>query len=138
MGTLSRGEMEAAIAEGGSVLYGGHLISRVQDLPSAADLARGNPEQEAAAAAALEAQIAALQAQRAQLGQAAPTSQSGAAPTTEHPFVTVVGEEQADRLVLAGYETPDAVKSASDEELLAVEGVGQATLRKLRAAYGKG
>lgn len=67
MGVLTRNEMEQVIVVGGSVLFQGRLIGRVQDLPTDADLAKGNPEQEAHAAAALDAQIAALQTQRARL-----------------------------------------------------------------------
>jgi predicted HD phosphohydrolase len=67
---LTRNQMEEVIRSGGSVLHGGRLITRVEHLPTDADLAAGNPEQEALAAAALEAQIAALQAQRDRLAQA--------------------------------------------------------------------
>lgn len=35
-------------------------------------------------------------------------------------------------LIAAGYTSLDAVRSASDEELLAIEGIGEATLKKLR------
>jgi len=56
--------MEAAIAEGGSVLYDGRIVARAADLPSEADLARGDARKEAAVAAQIDAQIAALAAQR--------------------------------------------------------------------------
>ncbi len=166
---LSRAQMEDVIRNGGSVLHGGRLITRVEHLPTDADLAAGNPEQEAMAAAALEAQIAALQAQHARLTQAR-MPQSGRAPAInpehlgalqgaavpqgdlatdlrrpgqfgiggEHPFVTIIGQELANRLVAAGYNTPEAIASASDEQLREVEGVGPKTLDKLRAAYGRG
>lgn len=61
--SLSRAEMERTIAQGGSVLYQGRIISRAQDLPSEADLARGDPDAEAQTQTRLEAQIAELQAQ---------------------------------------------------------------------------
>lgn len=64
---LSRSEMEAIIAGGGSVLHGGRIITRVADLPSELDLAAGDPEREAAAAAELEQRIAALEAQLARV-----------------------------------------------------------------------
>lgn len=38
------------------------------------------------------------------------------------------------RDLLAGYKTADAVRKASDDELLALDGVGPATLRKIREA----
>lgn len=72
MGTLSRNDMEQAIIQKGSVLYQGRIISRIQDLPTDADLAKGNPDMEAAAAAALDVQIAALTAQRARLSLGQP------------------------------------------------------------------
>lgn len=165
---LTRQQMEQAIKNGGSVLYGGRLITRTEHLPSDADLAEGNPEQEAAAAAALEAQIAALQAQRDRLGRARPvrtisgTVEQGGAPlglgtqiggldqgvgsqqlpsvtgagheSTEHVFHSVVGEELTQKLIAAGYGSPYAVDQATDEQLLAIDGVGPKTLEKLRAA----
>lgn len=63
MATLTRAEMEQVILNGGSVLHGGVLISRVEKLPSAAELAKGDPEAESAASNALQQQIADLQAQ---------------------------------------------------------------------------
>jgi len=67
MGTLTRAEMEQVIANGGSVLHQGTLISSVDRLPSAADLAKGDPEAETAAANAMQQQIDALQEQIAKL-----------------------------------------------------------------------
>lgn len=67
MATLSRAEMESVIAGGGSVLYDGHTLTRVEQLPSAAQLAAGDPAKEAEATADLQAQIAELQAQLATL-----------------------------------------------------------------------
>lgn len=63
MGQLTRAEMERVIAEGGSVLHGGQHISQIKDLPTEADLAKGDPDKEQAAAGNLQAQIDALQAQ---------------------------------------------------------------------------
>jgi hypothetical protein len=67
MATLSRDQMEAVIANGGSILYGGRLITRVEHLPSEADLAAGNPDAEAKAAERLQQQMDALQKQMARL-----------------------------------------------------------------------
>lgn len=67
MPQLNRKEMEAVIASGGSVLYGGRTIAHASQLPSEADLAKGDPEAETAAANALQQQIADLQAQVAKL-----------------------------------------------------------------------
>lgn len=41
-GKLTRRGMEHVIAAGGSVLHGGRSISKLHELPSAADLAKGN------------------------------------------------------------------------------------------------
>lgn len=65
---LNRDEMERVIREGGSVLYQGVIITRIVDLPHAATLAQGDTAQENAVRADLDAQIAALAVQRAQLG----------------------------------------------------------------------
>lgn len=67
MSTLSRKEMEAVITGGGSIIYQGRHISRMDDLPKAADLAKGDPDKEAATMTDLQAQIAALQAEMAKL-----------------------------------------------------------------------
>lgn len=161
---LSRDQMEQVIRSGGSVLHGGRLIGRVEQLPTDADLARGNPAQEALAAQALEAQIAALQAQYDRLTaskapqtgassnpdhlaalQGAPELPPGDLETdiaqpgriavgAEHPFVETIGQELADQLVAAGYDTPDAIVAATDEQLLAIKGMKPATLKKLRTA----
>ena len=64
MGVLTRSEMEQAIKAGGSVLYKGRVIYQLGDIPDEAELASGDPEQEAVARNALDAQIAALQVQR--------------------------------------------------------------------------
>lgn len=67
-GKLTREGMEQAINEGGSVMLpDGPPITRMEDLPSAAELAKGDAEQEKQVAAALDSQIAVLSAQRASL-----------------------------------------------------------------------
>lgn len=66
MGTLTREQMAAAVLGGGSVLYAGRLITRIADLPSAADLAVGT-ETAPQIAADLQAQISDLQRQLAAL-----------------------------------------------------------------------
>jgi hypothetical protein len=63
---MTRAQMEAVIAEGGSVLHQGRIISRAAHLPTEAELAQTDAEK-ADASASLQAQIAALQAQVAQL-----------------------------------------------------------------------
>lgn len=85
MAVLSRNEMEQVIRGGGSVLHGGRIISRVQDLPNDADLAQGNPEQEQQLATALDIQIAALTQQRDRLGQGRQTSEQATTPPSQEP-----------------------------------------------------
>jgi hypothetical protein len=66
--SLTRDEMVEIIRRGESVLIHGYgVIARVQDLPSEAVLAAGDPDREDAALAALEAQ---LQAKQEELEQA--------------------------------------------------------------------
>lgn len=44
----------------------------------------------------------------------------------------VYGDELADLLISGGILTPDAVKYASDDELLVVKGLGPATVKRIR------
>ena len=41
----------------------------------------------------------------------------------------------AKKLIEAGFHTPRLVKHATDDELLAVEGIGPATLRHIREVF---
>lgn len=66
MAHLTRKEMEAAIAAGGSVLYNGQTLWQAGQLPSDADLAT-DEDSKAAAAGDLQAQIAKLSADLAKL-----------------------------------------------------------------------
>lgn len=66
-GRLTRFGMEQAIREGGSVQLGDRTITRVDDLPSAAELAKGDPDAERAALSDLQKQMADLQTQIAKL-----------------------------------------------------------------------
>lgn len=47
--------------------------------------------------------------------------------------VSGVGPELAENLKEAGYETSEDLKAASDEQLLAVDGLGNAKLKQIRA-----
>lgn len=64
MAVLSRNQMEQVIRNGGSVLVGGRIITKVEHLPTDADLAAGNPEQEQAVISDLSDRIKALEQQR--------------------------------------------------------------------------
>lgn len=81
---LTREQMEQVLARGGSVLHQGRIISRAQDLPSAAELAAGDENQETQVANALQQQIDELHAQLAKLQPAAkPSGKSGSKPEKE-------------------------------------------------------
>lgn len=76
MGTLTRAEMEQVIREGGSVMHGEgegamvgvkRIITRIEDLPTEAQLAVGNEERENAVLLANEAHISNLLAEQRQL-----------------------------------------------------------------------
>lgn len=56
-------------------------------------------------------------------------------PEIEHVLTLydVYGDDIAELLV-ENFKTPDAVKVASDEELLAVNGIGPATVKRIRKA----
>jgi len=57
-------------------------------------------------------------------------------PTTELPEAETDADPLADfpELRAAGYTSVEEVRAADDKDLLAVKGVGQATLEKIRAA----
>ena len=46
-----------------------------------------------------------------------------------------ISEADATLLVEAGFRTPRQIKAATDETLLAVSGLGEATLARIRAQY---
>lgn len=50
----------------------------------------------------------------------------------EYDFSPIVGDHANEELHKAGYNKPDDVHDASDEELLAVDGVGRTKLERLR------
>lgn len=66
-GILTRTGMESVIKEGGSVLYKGRTIARVEDLPNETELAGGNPLALETAKRHLSQRRAALDAEEAQL-----------------------------------------------------------------------
>lgn len=72
---LTFAEMERVIQSGGSVLYSGQIITRVEGLPSEADLAQ-TEEERAAVAGGLEKQVADLRKQIDKLKQPAKKGQA--------------------------------------------------------------
>lgn len=66
-GKLTRAGMEHAIRAGGSVIHDGRVVSRIEDLPTEAQLAKGNTAAEDAALNNINRQRAELDAQEAQL-----------------------------------------------------------------------
>jgi hypothetical protein len=66
-GALTRAGMEHAIRTGGAVMHDGDVIESVDDLPSEAELARGDERRTEQVRQSLDAQMAALAAQRAAL-----------------------------------------------------------------------
>lgn len=68
-GQLTRAGMEAVVRRGGSVLHGGRIVTRVEDLPSAAELSQGDQAAEQAARASIDERQAALDRERAVLDQ---------------------------------------------------------------------
>jgi hypothetical protein len=79
MAQLTRTEMEAIIRGGGSISLGGRIVSRIDQLPSAAQLAGNDPAALAATVDDLEAQIKALQAQQKQVKAAQAKAEKEAA-----------------------------------------------------------
>lgn len=66
-GQLTYEGMQAVLAEGGSVLYGGKVVTSAHELPSQVDLVRGKADQEKALEDHLDAEIGKLTAQKAKL-----------------------------------------------------------------------
>jgi hypothetical protein len=48
----------------------------------------------------------------------------------------LAGFPGADALVAGGFDSREKIRAASDEDLLALEGIGEATLKKIREAQG--
>lgn len=82
---LTRAQMEAAIRNGGSVMAEGKIITKIEELPSEAELAKGDESREQAVIAQLLVQKAGLEQQLAQLqgGQQTPASQVASTETEE-------------------------------------------------------
>lgn len=100
MATISRAEMQAAIAAGGVVLHNGRIYNDPKDLPTEAELAKGDPAREKKAQDDIQAQIAALQAQidglKAHDGgkPVAPTPTPTSTPSAPHPGPAPAGPSQ--------------------------------------------
>lgn len=88
---LTREQMEKIIADGGSVLYNGSIINQAGQLPSKAELAKGDPAQESAVQSELQAKMADLQAQLDLLKANAPQTPV----TNEPPELTAAGKKKA-------------------------------------------
>lgn len=56
----------------------------------------------------------------------------------ERLIMMPVNAAQYEALADAGYATADSIRAASDEELLAIEGVGEKVVQNLRRALGAG
>jgi predicted nucleic acid-binding Zn-ribbon protein len=69
-GRLTHDGMKAAIARGESVMYEGEIITRIEDLPHPADLAKGDHRKLAAVEAHLDSRQAALDAERQRVAAA--------------------------------------------------------------------
>lgn len=110
---LSREGMEAVIKGGGSVMLpSGKLATRMDQLPSAAALAK-TPAEKQAAADDLDAQIEKLQSQKAQLGASA-----GGDDTTEE-LMKHTREQLVQKAEELGVEFPkDATKAVIAEAIL--------------------
>ena len=144
-GRLSRAEAEAVIRGGGSVSIGGKLYNSVDRLPTEADFAKGDDKAEDAARAKLQATIADAQKQLADLGQSQAGRFGTAAPGPE-PTVAGGTRAAADRAGAhpAGEPEPEfhghklsSFDNKTDDEILATPGVGDATLKEIKAAQRK-
>lgn len=105
-GKLTREGMERVIKDGGSVMLGHRLVTRVDDLPSEAQLAQGDAVRAKAAAERIQAQIAALQADLAMV-----SADDAARKANQHPaylpFPTMSDQEPGGGMVRGGLGTGD-------------------------------
>ena len=87
---LGRQGMLAVLRAGGSILYHGRLITQEAEMPSDAELAKGNTAAVARARVSMQAQIATLEAQMRALdsgvqGAGTTTTSTPAAPSPPRP-----------------------------------------------------
>ncbi len=126
---LTRAEMEQVIGRKGSVMYAGRIITRVEDLPSAADLAVGDPAAEKKTAEDIDAEIARLVAEKAKLGKSGMSVED--TKTSGEPESSGAGGQQSepsDEDKVLAQNVPDvaayvakATDAAELERLLAAE-----------------
>ncbi len=124
-GRLTYASMQSAVRSGRSVMYKGRIISQAANLPTELEYAQSVGDKSAVqqAAAAQEKRIADLQAELDRMKAAA-----GNGPSRQ-PQGQGGGEEP----VIAGRPL-SAYDGKSDQELDAMEGVGPATVKEIRAA----
>lgn len=80
----------------------------------------------------IDAQILRLQAQKLE-AQALRISSPDAPATAGAADLTLADDALAAKLLGAGYDTPEKVRQASDDDLLKVPGIGPASIDKIRA-----
>lgn len=130
---LTRPEMEAIIEAGESVLYEGRIITKVQNLPTSAELALGDPKREDSEIAKLQAMIADQGRMLARLmesrsGGTPPAEESVPVPPKAVPPATPVQAVQAPPVIApqprvaptpaTGPNTPEDLKAAQRAALL--------------------
>ena len=119
--SLTRDQMEAEIASGRSILHNGAIITRVENLPSAARLANGDPLAEQIAAADLDRRISALEAERESLRrQSVPAKAISVSNDPAPTYIDVANLENDTLVELLGtayhFEVPniDTLESRTD------------------------
>jgi N utilization substance protein A len=108
-----------------SMMGGGEEVS--EELPEGAEQESAEGEEDAAPQ---EADLEAGAEGKAWSEEAAPEA---SARTPGQPVIPGVPEKVAAALAEAGMASPEAVRAASDEQLLAIAGLGPKTLEHLRA-----
>ena len=83
--TLTRAQMRAIIERRESVMIGGNIISRVEDLPSEVELSVGDPERQDAERARLQAEIERLSDQVEELQAAKAAEKPSAQAESKQP-----------------------------------------------------
>lgn len=84
----------------------------------------------------LDSQVLVEEAEAAFLEQLASKTESVPEGEESYDFSPILGERADDALHSEGYDTPEDVRGASDDELLEVDGIGPKTVAKLREEFG--
>jgi capsule polysaccharide export protein KpsE/RkpR len=116
--SVPRQVLEQAIREGGSVLIEGRIFTRLQDLPSDLELAKGDDDRQAAIIAQMEADLQAKQAEldavKAQLKQSSTPPASDPKSDLKKRLEGLTKDELLAEVKAAGINLPSEVNTKAE------------------------